>query len=179
MKLEPMVYHDHRIKPVRIADGVYRKIPYYVLNLGTHPCAYVDTAPAGITTVNPYDISCHGGVTYTDNRLATVEHEGTFIGWDYAHWGDYDGYLGATNGYASVDDKRWTTEEIVAECKAVIDQIFYECAADKMEGYGCIAALYEAASKAQTVKRMAALTKLLAISAPISFMAGLANTTIV
>lgn len=55
----------------------------------------------------------------------------------------------------------------------------YVLAVDKMEGYGCIAALYEAASKAQTVKRMAALTKLLAISAPISFMAGLANTTIV
>lgn len=55
----------------------------------------------------------------------------------------------------------------------------YVLAVDKMEGYGCIAALYEAASKAQTVKRMAALTKLLAISTPISFMAGLANTTIV
>ena len=55
----------------------------------------------------------------------------------------------------------------------------YVLASDKMEGYGCIAALYEAASKAQTVKRMAALTKLLAISTPISFMAGLANTTIV
>lgn len=55
----------------------------------------------------------------------------------------------------------------------------YVLATDKMEGYGCIAALHEAASKAQTVKRMAALTKLLAISTPISFMAGLANTTIV
>lgn len=55
----------------------------------------------------------------------------------------------------------------------------YVLAVDKMEGYGCIAALYEAASKAKTVKRMAALTKLLAISTPISFMAGLANTTIV
>lgn len=55
----------------------------------------------------------------------------------------------------------------------------YVLADDKMEGYGCIAALYEAASKAKTVKRMAALTKLLAISTPISFMAGLANTTTV
>ncbi len=55
----------------------------------------------------------------------------------------------------------------------------YILAVDKMEGYGCIAALYEAASKAKAVKRMAALTKLLAISTPISFMAGLANTTIV
>lgn len=55
----------------------------------------------------------------------------------------------------------------------------YVLAADKMEGYGCIAALYEAASKAQTVKRMAALTKLLAISTPLNFMAGLANTKII
>lgn len=55
----------------------------------------------------------------------------------------------------------------------------YVLAADTMEGYGCIAALYDAASKAQTVKRMAALTKLLAISTPLNFMAGLANTKII
>lgn len=55
----------------------------------------------------------------------------------------------------------------------------YVLAVEKMEGYGCIAALYEAASKAQTVKRMAALTKLLAISTPLNFMAGLANTKII
>lgn len=122
-KLEPIVYYDHRIEPIRIADGEYRGIPFYVLSLGTHPCAYVNIAQSGIMTIDPNDISCHGGVTYTSNRLATVEHEGTFIGWDYAHWGDYNGYLGATNGYASVDDKRWTTEEIVAECENVIDQI--------------------------------------------------------
>ena len=54
----------------------------------------------------------------------------------------------------------------------------YVLAADKMEGYGCIAALYEAASRAQTVKRMAALTKLLAISTPIGFISGIPHTTI-
>lgn len=51
----------------------------------------------------------------------------------------------------------------------------YVLAADKMEGYGCIAALYEAASKAQTVKRMAALTKLLAISNSIGFFGGIST----
>ena len=55
----------------------------------------------------------------------------------------------------------------------------YVLAADKMEGYGCIAALYEAASKAQTVKRMAALTKLLAISNPIGLLSGISNLPIV
>jgi hypothetical protein len=54
----------------------------------------------------------------------------------------------------------------------------YVLAADKLEGYGCITALYEAASKAQAVKRMAALTKLLAISTPLNFMAGLATKII-
>lgn len=52
-------------------------------------------------------------------------------------------------------------------------------AANKMEGYGCIAALYEATSKANTVKRMAALTKLLAISKPIGWLAGMPNTATV
>lgn len=55
----------------------------------------------------------------------------------------------------------------------------YVLAANKMEGYGCIAALYEAASKANTVKRMAALTKLLAISKPIGWLAGMPNTATV
>ena len=55
----------------------------------------------------------------------------------------------------------------------------YIMATDKLEGYGCIAELYEAASKAHAVKRMAALTKLLAISTPLNFMAGLANTKII
>lgn len=55
----------------------------------------------------------------------------------------------------------------------------YVLAEDKMEGYGCIAALYEAASKANTVKRMAALTKLLAIYKPIGWLAGMPNTAIV
>lgn len=55
----------------------------------------------------------------------------------------------------------------------------YVLTADKMEGYGCIAVLYEAASKVQAVKRIAALTKLLAISTPLNFMAGLANTKII
>lgn len=54
----------------------------------------------------------------------------------------------------------------------------YVLASDKMEGYGCIAALYEAASKAQTVKRMAALTKLLAISKPIGLLGGISNLPI-
>lgn len=54
----------------------------------------------------------------------------------------------------------------------------YVLVADKMEGCGCITALHESTSKAPAGKRMAALTKLLAISTPIGFMSGIPHTTI-
>lgn len=54
----------------------------------------------------------------------------------------------------------------------------YVLAADKMEGCGCISALHESTSKAPVGKRMAALTKLLAISTPIGFMSGIPHTPI-
>lgn len=54
----------------------------------------------------------------------------------------------------------------------------YVLVADKMEGYGCIAALHEAVGKAPVGKRMAALTKLIAISAPIGFLSGIPRTPI-
>lgn len=54
----------------------------------------------------------------------------------------------------------------------------YVLVADKMEGCGCISALHESTSKAPAGKRMAALTKLLAISTPIGFMSGIPRTPI-
>ena len=123
MNMQEMIYQKDRIPPVRLADGVYRGVPFYVLSLGTHPCAYVDIAPLGLHTINESDIDCHGGITYHSDHLATVDHEGNFLGWDYAHCMDYDGYLGAIHEYAFSFAKKWTTAEMVAECKNVIDQI--------------------------------------------------------
>ena len=54
----------------------------------------------------------------------------------------------------------------------------YVLTVDKMEGYGCVVALHEAAGRAPVGKRMAALTNLLAISTPIGFMSGIPHTTI-
>lgn len=119
MKMQEMIYQENRIPPVRLADGVYRGVPFYVLSLGTHPCAYVDIAPLGLHAINERDIDCHGGITYHHDYLATVYHEGNFLGWDYAHCMDYSGSLPfLDSGY-----KRETTAEMVAECKNVIDQI--------------------------------------------------------
>ena len=67
-------------------------------------------------------IECHGGLTYASEHLRTVDKEGWFIGWDYAHAGDFTGY---DIKYPSIGypGRMWTTQEIVDECKEVIDQL--------------------------------------------------------
>ena len=122
--IKPMIYNKNRTITEQIAGGTYKNFDYYVLNLKTHPTAYVDVTNSPLNGCNEdIDISCHGGITWCDNFVKSIDKKGWFIGWDYAHYGDYMDY-----GYASVNnmfpnDKKWTTEEIVEECKNVIDQI--------------------------------------------------------
>ena len=127
--IKDMVYSDKMIAPKRIAEGTHKKLHYYVLTMGTHPCAYIDvseTRLAGISYEHLSYIDCHGGLTYSSNELATVDKKGWFIGWDYAHYNDYVGFLqeflddAALQPYAP---KKWTTAEIVNECETVIEQI--------------------------------------------------------
>lgn len=69
-------------------------------------------------------IECHGGLTF--GHEITKEEAGKYpqgftpgfwIGWDYAHAGDY------TPISPSPDEKRWSAEEVEEECHRVIDQI--------------------------------------------------------
>ena len=52
-----------------------------------------------------------------------VKSENWFIGWDYAHCGDYCGYEEYMPESIITYGKKWTTEEIIEECKNAIDQI--------------------------------------------------------
>ena len=120
-----MVYSANRINPERIAEGTYKGFAYYVLNLGTHPCAYVDVTET-LLNGKEYDsieIQCHGGLTYSRDYLSTVDKKGWFIGWDYAHYCDFSGYELEMPIYIRTNGKKWTTYEIINECKQVIDQI--------------------------------------------------------
>lgn len=121
-----MIYTAKRLNsPERIAEGIYKGFHYYVLNLGTHPCAYIDVTDTNLNGIHysNIDIECHGGLTYSDDNLATVNKIGWFIGWDYAHYYDFAGYYLEHNNYIFDECKKWTTEEIVHECKEVIDQL--------------------------------------------------------
>ena len=121
-----MIYSAKRLKsPEMLADGEYKGFHFYVLNLGTHPCAYVDVTETDLNgkDYTDIDISCHGGLTYSEEYLHTVDKKGWFIGWDYAHYGDFAGHELNMPVYMRTGGKRWTTAEIVEECKQVIDQI--------------------------------------------------------
>lgn len=135
---EPMVYTKEIQKPrcgVLIAQGFYNGLNYYVKNInGRHPTAYVEI-PHGHKAFGkdfcnyefPQLIEVHGGVTYQDSVLLTVDDNGErdhkFVGWDYGHAGDFEGYYIGENDWLENNSKRWTVEEIIAECKEAIDQI--------------------------------------------------------
>jgi hypothetical protein len=113
--MKEMIYKPKR--EIEVLDrGVYKEHEYFVISLGTHPCAYVK-----LNGENPQiaeNVSCHGGVTYNRDYLMLSNDEkliGNFIGWDYAHlndrWGDtFCGY-------------EYTTGEMVIECREVIDEL--------------------------------------------------------
>ena len=123
--IKPMIYNKNRPGSAeQIAGGTYKNFDYYVLNLKTHPTAYIDVTNSPLNGCDEdIDISCHGGITWGDNFVKYIDKKGWFIGWDYAHYGDYMDYGDTSLNNMFSNDKKWTTEEIVEECKNVIDQI--------------------------------------------------------
>lgn len=118
-----MVYQQSRCEPQLLAHGVYHGRNYYVVSYGTHPCAYVDVSDLSSMTREEQKyientIDCHGRINYSNAELVVENKTGWYIGWDYAHISDYSGDA----PYKSLA-KKWTTSEMVSECKRVIDQI--------------------------------------------------------
>lgn len=118
-----MVYQQSRCEPQVLAHDIYHGRNYYVVSFGTHPCAYVEVSDLLSMTRKEQKyienaIDCHGGVTYSDAELVVANNKGWYIGWDYAHCMDYSGYMPCGSL-----TKKWTTHEMVNECKRVIDQI--------------------------------------------------------
>lgn len=130
MKIKEMEYGKERRIELLCKDK-YKNYNYYVLNLGTHPTAYIEIPKENKLYRKSYDeiyeigcdIDVHGGLTYSDNELMGVKSKNWFIGWDYAHIGDYCGYEEYMPESVRTYGKKWTTEEIIEECKNAIDQI--------------------------------------------------------
>lgn len=108
--MKEMVYKsEHLENPEILATGAYKGHYYAVISYGTHPCCYVEIPD----NIDENDISCHGGVTF-EGSIGFGEGDYDCVGWDYAHLGDYTGW--------DPRGKKYSTEEMVDECKSVIDQ---------------------------------------------------------
>ncbi len=125
--MKEMIYGFDRKMEV-LDTGYCLGLLYYILNLGTHPTAYVKIPRnSKYYGKKDIDIEVHGGITYADDHIwinNTQKIEGWFIGWDYAHMGDYIGYEERVPKEYRVGGKKWTTEEIQKEIKNVCYQVY-------------------------------------------------------
>ena len=130
--MKQMIY-GKKMKRELLCEDTYLGFKYYILNLGTHPTAYVE-----IPKVHKYfgkdyddiDIDVHGGLTYSDDYLYISEDKkiknSWFLGWDYAHAYDYCGFYPLDTDFLNEHTKKWTTEEMIEDCKSVIKQLSKE-----------------------------------------------------
>lgn len=128
--MKKMIYQAER--KIEVLDtGTCLRFFYWILNLGTHPTAYVKISESHKYYQKHYDdidIDVHGGLTYSKDHLwisESQEIEGWFIGWDYAHYNDYAGYEEKLPEELRLKSsgKKWTTKEIREEVYKVCEQL--------------------------------------------------------
>ena len=110
-----------------LCEGSYKEYEYKILSYGTHPCAYIACKGKieGLKSSNDFLLPVHGHASY----LGDLDEKGKiYVGWDYAHGGDYLGddlvYEGDEEWKKYLDSKKkWTTEEILEEVYSAIDNI--------------------------------------------------------
>ena len=126
-EMKEMIYQKDR-KVEILYNGTYKDYDFYIMNLGTHPTAYVNVWNNKLLSGKDYDeidIDVHGGLTYGSDHLFISNEEeikGWFIGWDYSHYNDYAGYESEMPEGLRMNGKKWTTEEIYEDVKSVIEQ---------------------------------------------------------
>lgn len=131
--MKEMIYQAER--KIEVLDtGTCLGFFYWILNLGTHPTAYVKIPESHKYYQKDYDdidIQAHGGLTYARDYLYISKNqklEGWFVGWDYAHCHDYAGYEEKLPEELRLkpSGKKWTTEEIREEVYKVCEQLLKE-----------------------------------------------------
>lgn len=106
-----------------LANGIYKGVRFKVImNHGVNPCAYISLDDNQEMLADILDHLIHGGITYRGDNLKgdykKYKAQGRrWIGWDYAHAGDFNPIVPTNGGY------RWTTEAIVADIKKIINAI--------------------------------------------------------
>ena len=116
--------------------GTWHNYEYVILNLHSHPTAYVCLTSDDIFSQKHYDdipVTVHGGLTFSDPILYRIKQYSPkykcdvntsiardwIIGWDYGHYGDYSRVLQNSG-------RKYTKQEILEDTKSVIKQLITE-----------------------------------------------------
>lgn len=127
--MKEMEYKNRRTLPEVLEDNYYKDYRYFIISYGTHPCAYIALSEGqpfyNVADYDSADIVCHGGLTYASWGYPKVVNESyKVLGWDYAHCDDFTGNFLPSSKLLIKGLKMWTTEEMVQDCKNVIDQLY-------------------------------------------------------
>lgn len=113
-----------------LEHGTCFELFYWIVSYGTHPCAYIMIPQSNKYFKKDFeeiDIDVHGGLTYSNKYLPFEsekdDNKAWYIGWDYAHYGDYMGYEEKVPKDFRIGGKKWTTEEIKREVRKVCYKI--------------------------------------------------------
>lgn len=124
--MKEMIYKKENTREL-LFNGIYKGIHYYIMSYGSHPCAYVEIPKNNEIFEKCYmdleiDFDIHGGITYSRDYLKIGDNtelaNSWFIGWDYAHVGDFK----LIGNYVE-EGKEWTTEELQDDCIYFIEQL--------------------------------------------------------
>ena len=135
MTPKPMVYHRTHLSPCQVLClNKYKKYDYFIVNMGTHPTAYVRIPKTHQFYQKNYDY-CNpphgfsgGPFTFGDNasifqnQLDTEIPNGYYLGWDYAHLGDWLGHWSDEDNIR-MGHRKYTTSEIITDCQQIIEYL--------------------------------------------------------
>lgn len=117
VKYGPVIVRDHKYEPQTIvAKGRIGEHDFAIINRNFHPCSYIrlnDDSPFVDKDYDDIPLDCHYGLTYKERHtnLGFEElQEGTWIGWDYGHCGDFCRYDDPDDG-----DHKYTVAELINE----------------------------------------------------------------
>ena len=123
--MKEMIYQAQR-KVEILFEGEHLDHKFAILNLGTHPTAYVECKIADCHDYGDErldNIQVHFGFTFFGDAYWNEQDKKKYLGWDYAHYCDYSGYYAKDPVMADMGGKQWTTSEIYNEVKSVIEQL--------------------------------------------------------
>lgn len=107
--MKGMIYGRERTIDLLYA-GEYKGIEFAILNLGTHPTAYIKLNGLSADDERLDDICVHGGFTFSGKAYWDERDEDMWLGWDYAYCWDYFGWYDSGLGE---ETKKWTTRNIL------------------------------------------------------------------